>query len=94
MACSGVRWGELFEAEAGLEERYEASTAVRAFGCGGGGWCLEGRGCVGGGNGAEQLLSAEQAGVDVARGKQPVVADLEELVRQDVQEESADELLG
>lgn len=43
---------------------------------------------------SEQLLGAAEPGVHVAWRKQPVMADLEELVRQDVQEEAADELLG
>lgn len=44
-------------------------------------------------NRTEQLLGSAQAGVDVTRCQQSVVADLEELVRQDVQEEAPDEFL-
>ncbi len=78
---SGVGWGELpYEVEGAPGERDEASTAMWAFGRGGvaGGSCFGGRAgvgdgkiivimiCGGGGNGTEELLCAQQAGVHVA----------------------------
>jgi hypothetical protein len=72
-------------------ERDEASTAMGAFGRGGvaGGSCFGGLAvvgdgkvvvipiCGGAGNGTEELLGAQQAGVDVAESEETVVAGLE-----------------
>ena len=80
----------------GLDWRGVGLRAWSGFGCAGSSAERQGRGVFdkrGCGERTEEMLGSEQAGVDVCRSEQSVMADLEELIRQDVEEEAAQELL-